>query len=145
MDKYQDASRELEGMPPPRAFDHTIKQVESSSLANIRPYQYTYFLKKEIEAQVKKMLKESIIQPSINLFSSPLLLVMKKDGTWRFCIDNRELNSTMVKDKFLIPIIDDLLDEINGPSVFSNIDLRVGSYLIRVREADIHKMAFRTR
>lgn len=144
LSKYPRLFQPLHHLPPSRSTDHIIHLEPHSKPVNVRPYRYPYFQKIEIEKQVQDMLHRQLIRPSRSPYSSPVLLVKKKDGTWRFCVDYRALNSITIKDRFPLPTIDELLDDLGNSSWFSKMDLPQGFHQIRMSDADIFKTAFRT-
>ena len=102
------------GIPPTFDHDHALHLILRSVPPNIRPYKYTYVQKRRIERMIVEMLEVGIIQPSQSSFSALVVLVHRKDGSWHMCPDYRELNKLTIKDKFLILLIDELLDELHG-------------------------------
>lgn len=142
--EFEQICEELRGLPPARSFDHSIELLPGAKPVNIRPYHYNPAQKDEIKALVTDMLKQGIIQPSCSPFASPVLLVLKKNGEWRFCVDYRHLNAITVKNRYPLPIINELLDELAGAAWFTSLDLRAGFHQIRMRPEDEAKTAFQT-
>jgi len=101
-------------LPPQREFDHGIKAQDGSKPVCIRPYRHSYHVKNEVERLIGEMLEEGLIRYKKSPYASPVIMVKKSDGTWRMCIDYRALDQLTIKDKFPIPVIDELLDELHG-------------------------------
>nr|GEW30836.1 retrotransposon protein, putative, Ty3-gypsy subclass [Tanacetum cinerariifolium] len=109
------------------------------------PYRLAPSEMKELAEQLNELSDKGFIRPSSSPWGAPVLFVKKKDGSFRMCIDYRELNKLTVKNRYPLPRIDNLFDQLQGFSVYSKIDLRSGYHQLRVREEDIQKTAFRTR
>lgn len=117
---------------PQRDKDHYIHLESGAKPINVRPYKYPQFQKVEIERLIYEMLDQNIIKHSTSPYSSLVLLVKKKDGGYRLCVDYRALNVVTMKDKFHIPTVDELLGGLRGSVIFSKLDLRSGFHQIRV-------------
>jgi hypothetical protein len=143
--KHQTVFSTPQGLPPSRGVhDHSIPLVPGSLPPNIHPYRHPFAQNNEIEKMVQELLTVGVIRPSTSPYSSPVIMVLNKEGSWRMCPDFCALNKLTIKYKFSIPVIDDLLDELSGAQFFTKFDLRSGYHQIRMKEADIPKTAFCT-
>ena len=118
------------GLRPIREFDHAIHLISRNVAPNIRPYQYPYSQKSEIEPMVSEMLKARIIRHSQSCYSTTVIMVPKPDRSWCMCPDYRELNKITIKDKFPIPVIDEFLNKLHGAIGFIKLNLCSGYHHI---------------
>ncbi|XP_052723068.1 uncharacterized protein LOC108318967 [Vigna angularis] len=146
VDEFPDVfPEEIPGLPPPREVKFTIDLVTMAAPISVQPYRMPPVELAELKTQIEELMDRQFIGPSVSPWGAPVLLVKKKDGSSRLCIDYRQLNKLTIKNKYPLPRIDDLLDQLHGAAVFSKIDLRSGYHQIRVKEEDIQKTAFRSR
>src|SRR4030067_2895271 len=136
---------EVADLPPEREVDFSIDLVPGTSPVSMAPYRMSATELSELKKLLEELLEKKFIRPSVSPWGAPVLLVKKKDGSMRLCVDYRQLNKVTVKNKYPLPRIDDLMDQLVGAKVFSKIDLRSGYHQIRVKAEDIPKTAFRTR
>ncbi|GJR30638.1 putative reverse transcriptase domain-containing protein [Tanacetum coccineum] len=137
--------QDLPGLPPARPVEFQIDLILGAAPVARAPYRLAPSKMKELSKQLQDLSDKGFIRPSSSPWGAPVLFVKKKDGSFRMCIDYRELNKLTVKNRYPLPRIDDLFDQLQGSSIYSKIDLRSGYHHIRVREQDILKTAFRTR
>ena len=129
-------------VPPDRGFEHGIELEDGAKPVITTPYRHPRAYKDEIEKTIHELLDMGFTQPSSSPFASSIVLVKKKDGILWMCIDYRALNKRTIKNRYHIPRIDELLDELHGAIYFSKIDLHSGYHQIRVQAEDVHKTAF---
>ncbi|KAF5459720.1 hypothetical protein F2P56_019642, partial [Juglans regia] len=127
---------ELTGLPPDRETEFKIELEPATTPTHKAPYRMAPAELKELKVQLEELLEKGFIRPSSSPWGAPVLFVKKKDGSMRMCIDYRELNKVTIKNKYPLPRIDDLLDQLQGASVFSKIDLRSGYHQLKVKEQD---------
>ncbi|GJV06574.1 putative reverse transcriptase domain-containing protein [Tanacetum coccineum] len=135
---------DLPGLPPPRQVEFHIDLIPVCPV-RVAPYHLAPSEMKELSKQLQELLEKGFIRPSSSPWGAPVLFVKKKDGSFRMCIDYRELNKLTIKNRYPLPRIDDLFDQLQGSRVYSKIDLRSGYHQLRIREEDIPITAFRTR
>ncbi|TYJ96975.1 DNA/RNA polymerases superfamily protein [Cucumis melo var. makuwa] len=136
---------DLSGLPPDREIEFTIELLPGTAPISQAPYRMAPSELKELKMQLQELVDKGYIKPSVSSWGALVLFVKKKDGTLRLCIDYRQLNKVKIRNKYPLPRIDDLFDQLRGAALFSKIDLRLGYHQLKVRESDIAKTAFRTR
>ncbi|GJT28999.1 putative reverse transcriptase domain-containing protein [Tanacetum coccineum] len=136
---------DLPGLPPVRQVEFQIDLIPGATPVARAPYRLAPSEMQELSNQLQELADRGFIRPSTSPWGALVLFVKKKDGSFRMCIDYRELNKLTVKNRYPITRIDDLFDQLQGSSVYSKIDLRSGYHQLRVRDDDIPKTAFRTR
>ncbi|GJS83296.1 putative reverse transcriptase domain-containing protein [Tanacetum coccineum] len=137
--------KDLPGLPPVRQVEFQIDLIPGAAPVARTPYRLAPSEMQELSNQLQELADRGFIRPSTSPWGAPVLFVKKKDGSFRMCIDYRELNKLTIKNRYPLPRIDDLFDQLQGSSVYSKIDLRSGYHQLRVRDEDIPKTAFRTR
>ena len=144
--EYEDVFQDkLPGLPPPRDVDFFIELHPGTLPISMTPNRMAPVELQELKVQIQELLGKGFIRPSTSPWGAPVLFVMKKDKTLQLCIDYRQLNSLTIKNRYPLPRIDDLFDQVRGARVYSKIDLRTGYHQLGVREADIPKTTFKTR
>jgi hypothetical protein len=136
---------ELPGMPPDRDIEFVIELKPDTALIYKTPFRMTTPELAELKEHIRELVEKGFIRPSSSPWRAPVIFVPKKDGTQRLCVDYHALNEVTVKNKYLLPRIDDLFYQLRGACVFSKIDLRSGYHQLKVRECDILKTAFVSR
>ena len=145
VEEYEDIFTSPTGVPLHCQVKHPIDLTPSASLPNGPIYRCSVLENDEMKRQIQELLQKGHIQPSSSPCGSPIVLVQKKDGTWRLCIDYRALNKITVRNRYPIPRIDDLLDQLKGAKYFSKIDLKSGYHQVPIEPSDVWKTAFKSK
>ena len=130
---------ELPGLPPSRELDFKIELVAGTQPISKAPDRMAPAEMAELKEQLEDLMEKKFIRPSVSPWGAPVLFVKKKDESMRLCMDYRELNKVTIKNKYPLPMIEDLFDQLHGASIFSKIDLRTGYHQLRIKKEDISK------
>ena len=141
---YDELFQKPRGLPSKREIQHEIHLQHDAALPNIGMYRMSSIEMEEIKKQVHKFLDQGVIRPSTSPCGSSIMLVPKKDGTWRMCVDYQAIKKIMVKNQYPLPLIDDLLDQLKNAIYFTKLDLRSGYHQVRIAEQYVWKTAFNT-
>ena len=136
---------ELPGLPPQRDVDFGIELHPGTSTISMTPHRMAPVELQELRVQLQGLLDKGFMKPSTSPWGAPVLFAKKKGKTLRLCVDYRQWNRVMIQNRYLLPRIDDLFDQLRGARVYPKIDFRAGYHQLRVRDTDISKTAFRTR
>jgi hypothetical protein len=136
---------DLPGMPPDRDIEFSIELLPGTAPTSKRPYRMDVKDLAELKKQIEELLSKGFNRPSSSPWGAPTLFVDKKDGSRRMCVDYRSLNEFTIKNKYPLPRIEDLFDQMRGAKVFSKIDLRSGYHQLKIRMEEITKTAFTSR
>ena len=136
---------DLPGMPPKCDIEFIVDLLLGTAPIAKRPYRMSIGELEELKVQLKELLDKKFIRPSSSPWGAPVIFVDKKDGTRRMCVDYRALNDITIKNKYPLPMIEDLFDQMRGAKVFSKIELRSSYHQLKIRQEDIPKTAFTTR
>ena len=142
---YDILFQEPKGLRPKREIQHEIHLLQDAPLPNIGMYRSSIVENAEIKKQVQELIERGVIQPSSSMCGSPIVLVPKKDVTWRMCIDYRALNIITIKNRYPLPRIDDLLDKLKNATFFTKLDLQSDYHQIQIHDNYIWKSTFKTK
>ncbi|GJW66920.1 putative reverse transcriptase domain-containing protein [Tanacetum coccineum] len=134
----------MSGLPPERGVEFTNKLIPGAQPVSKASYRMAPVELKELKDQLQELLERGCIRASVSLWAAPVLFMKKKDSSMRLCVDYRELNRITVRNRYPLPRINDLFDQLQGAKFFSKINLRSGYHQVRVKEQDISKIAFHT-
>jgi hypothetical protein len=143
--EFEDVFQEVPELPPKRDIDFSVNLMPRAAPVSKAPYRMSMPELKQLQLHLEELLKKGYIRPSVSPWGALVLLVKKKDRALKLCIDFRQLKKVTIKNKYPLPRIDDLFDQLKDVKIFSKIDLRSGYHQVRIKDEYINNTAFRTR